>query len=108
MLALGYVHLNVKVVPSHTVCFLGVLSVLPYDCGERKDKLESKMTVLLFALTLEKVSHWRLRVTDEIVSVPVSPMGCHQDSCVPPERSQSHCPSHPKDVLGTPVSHQCQ
>ena len=60
--------------------------------GREKDKLESKVTVLLFALTLEKVSHWRLRVTDEIVSVPVSPMGCHQDSCVPPERSQSHCP----------------
>ena len=72
--------------------FWGYLVYCLMTGGREKDKLESKMTILLFALTLEKVSHWRLRVTDEIVSVPVSPMGCHQDSCVPPERSQSHCP----------------
>lgn len=39
-----------------------------------KEREESKMTVLLFALTMQKVSHWRLRVTDKIVSVPVSPV----------------------------------
>ena len=42
---------------------------------------------------------------------PLGTMGCPRDSCVPPETTQSHCPSHQVplglwDVLGTPVSHQ--
>ena len=43
---------------------------------------------------------------------PKGTLGCPQDSTVPPDTSQSHCPSRPKvplglwDVLRTPVSHE--